>query len=169
MKNKTFEQLSNYRERWSCSKTFLNYLDSISIILEDIKDDKTKFMEVFQKYQVCKQSRKHIRTAKILTENDGFNAKMRYVYAKYKRSPKTRNIKFDIDKETFFRLIQLKCVYCGGTNKSGLNGLDRVRSDDYYKLENVVPCCGICNMMKRDHSKDFFLDHIKRICFYTKS
>lgn len=93
----------------------------------------------------------------------------RDLYAKYmKRRP--GNLLF----EDFFRLTQLSCYYCGKepdqitisssqrkTHPDGCqfiyNGLDRIDSTKGYDIDNVVPCCGTCNFMKRDlDTKDFY-------------
>jgi hypothetical protein len=47
------------------------------------------------------------------------------------------------------------CVYCGTAEKVGV---DRVRNNESYTRENSVPCCGRCNMAKRNASlRDFVL------------
>lgn len=46
------------------------------------------------------------------------------------------------------------------------NGIDRVDSSKGYEFDNIVTCCGDCNLMKRDMSYDDFLNKIKRISNY---
>jgi hypothetical protein len=43
------------------------------------------------------------------------------------------------------------------------NGLDRLNQKLPHNKDNVVPCCSECNYMKRDMSKDVFVDKIKEI------
>lgn len=46
------------------------------------------------------------------------------------------------------RFLDQPCYYCGHPlNETGI-GLDRLDSDRGYVLDNVVPCCGTCNMAK---------------------
>lgn len=42
-------------------------------------------------------------------------------------------------------------------------GVDRVDSSKGYTIDNVVPCCDICNRMKLDKDITEFFDTIKRI------
>ena len=71
--------------------------------------------------------------------------------------------------------IKKDCFYCGSepsnvkksrsTKKLHLNynGLDRIDSSIGYKKDNVVPCCKICNYMKRSMSQSDFYKHIKMV------
>lgn len=43
------------------------------------------------------------------------------------------------------------CHYCGGDLPKYGIGLDRKNSDIGYILENVVPCCSVCNDTKGKH------------------
>jgi hypothetical protein len=94
----------------------------------------------------------------------------------------------DIDFETFFKLSQLPCDYCGilqyrttnyanskiksGGNPSPMqikngdftyNGLDRIDSTKGHTLDNVVPCCWPCNWAKSNRTREEFLAHIRMI------
>ena len=42
-------------------------------------------------------------------------------------------------------------------------GLDRIDSDLGYQLGNIVPCCGVCNMMKNNLSYDEFFKKVYQI------
>jgi|JI8StandDraft_2_1071088.scaffolds.fasta_scaffold36571_4 hypothetical protein len=59
---------------------------------------------------------------------------------------------------TFF--IHSDCYYCGVPKAWGM---DRVDSKGDYTLDNVVPCCVDCNMMKHFISKDAFIEQCKKI------
>lgn len=87
-------------------------------------------------------------------------------YNLYKKSAKVRGLEFKIDKESFYTLTEQPCIYCGELNE--YNGLDRIDSSIEYTIENVAPCCSICNKMKLDHSKEFFFEHIKKIIKYQE-
>lgn len=84
--------------------------------------------------------------------------------------------------ETFLKLSQLSCTYCGRTpcrtfNKYDgdkrwpkrldanftYNGLDRLDNTRDHSPDNVVTCCTNCNMMKQSMSVNNFLNHIKLI------
>ena len=96
----------------------------------------------------------------------------------------------DIDFDTFYRLSQLSCYYCGcapyktynsitsgdvifsSIQKNGgnfiYNGLDRVDNTRGHTLDNVVPCCYKCNTFKMTRSFEQFLEHIERLYEHTK-
>ena len=76
--------------------------------------------------------------------------------------------------EEFIPLVSQDCFYCGlppvnstpvwGSSKGfPYNGVDRLDSTKGYSLENIVPCCGPCNVAKNNLGKDEFLAMIKRI------
>lgn len=91
------------------------------------------------------------------------------------------------DFDTFLKLSQLPCHYCGTPpsnmwnaysekNNSSYtssyqkdegdfiyNGLDRVDSYKNHSPDNVVPCCWPCNMMKNDYTQEQFLAHNEKI------
>lgn len=95
-------------------------------------------------------------------KSDGFNF-LRKRYNIYKDG--------DISFEKFYELSQLDCAYCGSKpsnfcksfNKINpvhfyYSGLDRVNNDIGHYLNNVVPCCIICNRAKADRTlMDFFI------------
>jgi hypothetical protein len=82
-------------------------------------------------------------------------------YAKYKSCAKDRDISFDISIEEFTTFWQTPCSYCGDSIET--IGIDRVDSSLGYKINNIVSCCTICNRMKLDYTKEFFINHIQKI------
>lgn len=99
------------------------------------------------------------------------------VWHQYRKSARERGYVFELTKDVFFKKIIEPCFYCGdeGNNKRLSNrrkewetpfyytGLDRVDSKKGYTEDNVVPCCIVCNRMKRDLSHQEFLLHLKNI------
>jgi hypothetical protein len=78
------------------------------------------------------------------------------INARYKRlyhQAQRRGISVSISKEEFAHLISLPCTYCGSPASNEEQGihLDRLNNDLGYVLDNVVPCCGACNMMRQNH------------------
>ena len=47
------------------------------------------------------------------------------------------------------------------------SGIDRVDSSKDYNIDNVVPCCAMCNLAKRNYSDEDFLKWIKRVYEYN--
>lgn len=103
---------------------------------------------------------------------DNTPAKKKLHY-KYRMQAKRRNIEFKLPYQEFTELTQQKCHYCNSDysnteiTSSGhvlkFNGIDRVDNTRGYTLDNVVPCCKICNQMKSDLGYDVFVNQIKRI------
>lgn len=105
------------------------------------------------------------------------------LYTRYKYSAKVRNHKFDLTYEKFKSIISENCFYCGSepveTLKSKAinttnipikhNGIDRMNNELGYSDFNSLPCCGICNIMKRNLSIDDFIEHIYKINNKVKS
>jgi len=94
------------------------------------------------------------------------------LYRKYQTSAKERNHTFNLTEEEFFHLLQQPCHYCGkepyqivtnNYNSTTYNGIDRVNNGVGYEIENVVSCCGVCNVMKQSLTEEEFFSHIKQI------
>ena len=97
------------------------------------------------------------------------------IYYSYQGSAKTRGLLFDINIEDFEKLILKNCHYCGKPPSRRklfkihediitiYNGVDRVDNTIGYLIENCVPCCTMCNMMKNKYSLEHFMDHITSI------
>jgi hypothetical protein len=99
-----------------------------------------------------------------------------------------RNNYPDCDFAIFFPLSQQACFYCGcqpyrvynaGNRKVAserqrsegdfiYNGLDRVDSTRGHTVDNVVPCCWTCNLMKRTLTLEVFINQIERIYHNTR-
>ncbi|MHA2279510.1 MAG: hypothetical protein ACXAC5_01275 [Promethearchaeota archaeon] len=96
------------------------------------------------------------------------------VLGQYKRGAKDRNLGFNITDKKFFDLTKRPCFYCGCEPSSvysneafngdyTYNGVDRIDNTKGYDIENVVPCCGICNMMKKIMSQEDFINKCKEV------
>lgn len=73
---------------------------------------------------------------------------------------KGRNIPFLLTDKDVKDMLHQNCYYCG---RPHANGIDRVDSKGDYSLENCVPCCSICNIMKNKFDTKTFFEHIKLI------
>ena len=97
----------------------------------------------------------------------------------YKHSAKKRGYKFELTEEQFIGITQKDCFYCG-TRPNNIakrillnqrkdsddfiyNGIDRVDNTKDYTIDNVVPCCKICNFAKRNMSLKDFKNWIERV------
>jgi len=102
-------------------------------------------------------------------------AKMRSLISKYKRSARKRGLEWNLTEEQFKEITQQNCHYCGAkpnnisknyTTFNGdyvYNGIDRVDNTKGYMINNVVPCCKICNRAKNDLPLKEFKEWVKRI------
>lgn len=62
-----------------------------------------------------------------------------------------RGIDWNIEKDVFIDLLSgASCFYCGTKNIGRGVGLDRKDSKNGYNKDNVVACCGPCNLTKGD-------------------
>jgi hypothetical protein len=99
---------------------------------------------------------------------------------RYKHNAKKRGHEYCLTKEQFISITKENCYYCGvepkqketGSKYRGFyiyNGIDRLNNEPFYKIENSIPCCKICNFMKSKLQKEEFLNHIKKIYERHKS
>jgi hypothetical protein len=64
--------------------------------------------------------------------------------------------KFELTDEAAIKMMLQPCYYCGIQHSYGI-GLDRKDNTKCYSVENTVPACYQCNLMKNTHSiSDFF-------------
>lgn len=94
------------------------------------------------------------------------------IYRQYIYNANKRKILFDIDYDTFKKLIESNCNYCGiepqnhviyTTNKNysyDYNGIDRIDSNKGYLMDNIVSCCKFCNRAKKDEQLQVFIKWI---------
>lgn len=65
--------------------------------------------------------------------------------------------------QEYERIIDNPCHYCGQKHDECGTGLDRIDSSIGYTLDNVVSCCGVCNMMKQSFDFEVFINYIQKI------
>lgn len=107
-----------------------------------------------------------------LCENHECQAR-RLHFSQYLASAKKRAYPFDLSYFAFVMMTSKICFYCSkppqrtafGVKRftAEVNGLDRFFNDFGYNIDNVVPCCAICNRMKRDMSPEEFMEQVNRI------
>lgn len=96
------------------------------------------------------------------------------IFLGYKKGAKSRGISFGLSREDVIGLISQPCHYCGSPpsnvkkTKNTIvplvySGIDRVDSSQGYRIGNVVPCCAMCNMAKKDFTEKEFLAWVKRV------
>jgi hypothetical protein len=102
------------------------------------------------------------------------------IYAGYKAKSKKRNVRFELEKNDFEKLIKGNCFYCNTPPSQILkrlksrklqilyNGIDKVTPSLGYIKENCVSCCRYCNQSKSDLSVDQWKEYIRRVCRWLK-
>jgi len=101
---------------------------------------------------------------------------LRRIFVGLRGNAITRNHIFDLTISEFISIIKQPCKYCGDntdikrSGKFGVraNGVDRMDSALGYSFDNCVPCCEMCNYMKRIHTPNEFIRHAKRIAEFNK-
>lgn len=103
---------------------------------------------------------------------------MNQLFRTYKDSAKFRGYIFDLSTEQFKIITSSNCFYCGDKPKQRrrngrlnskypsfytFNGIDRVDNSMGYVETNCVPCCKLCNKMKRANTAKEFLEHVVKI------
>lgn len=109
---------------------------------------------------------------------DGESA-FRMLFGNYKHRAIKNGIEFKLEKEHFRNLVLNDCHYCGkipsqtiNSKFSGpfiYNGIDRKDSTKGYTLENSVPCCWVCNDIKKRMDYNKFIEHITKIATKHKT
>lgn len=122
---------------------------------------------------VCSNCRK-------LRNNKPLNVIKYKEYCYYRSGAKHRNLEWNLTEEQFANLINKNCFYCGElpskrqsvsykTDYELVNGIDRIDSTKGYTIDNCVPCCSKCNLMKNNLKKEDFLQHISKIYNFSIS
>ena len=119
-----------------------------------IRDCFTELTSTDKSYCVsCRNSKNNNKITKLTIYEEKFNI--------YKSEATRRKIEWALEKEQAIFLFKNDCNYCGINN--GLNGIDRIDSNNGYTIENTSSCCSICNKMKLDHSVETFINIIKHL------
>lgn len=97
----------------------------------------------------------------------------------YKKGAKNRGYSFELSFERFKHLTSRNCFYCGRSPENvslrkgkisvipySYNGIDRVDNSRGYEIDNVVPCCFICNRAKSTLSQEEFISWINKAYYY---
>lgn len=142
-------QSKEYQQKWRDSHR------------ESTKTSRDKWRNNHPK-EVKEYAKKHWKECKDKITEYRKNPKSRFEYcvchAKY------RNLEFKLSFEEFMLLWQKPCYYCG--NKIETIGLDRVDNLKGYYIDNVIPCCIVCNKQKSTYTKDDFINHAKKIATF---
>lgn len=95
------------------------------------------------------------------------------LYLSYKMEAKRRDLSFSLPKDFFKEITKQDCAYCGvepykmikrsSNGEYVYNGIDRVDNNIGYEINNIVPCCYLCNTFKVNLNIEDFMNWIHRI------
>lgn len=71
-------------------------------------------------------------------------------------------------QEQMTDMLSESCKYCGHIATDVLNGLDRVNPLGKYCVDNVVPCCSVCNAMKNTMHVDEFIYSVRAVVNHNR-
>lgn len=102
----------------------------------------------------------------------------RLLYGTYRKRALQKNIEMTLSDVDFRVITSSNCHYCGQSpymtikNKSGsgsytYNSIDRIDSSVGYTMDNSLPSCHTCNIMKMAMSYDDFLNAVRKIYEWT--
>ena len=85
-------------------------------------------------------------------------------YDSYKNRALKKELEFVLTIDDYNNVTQRECFICGKeSDNTHRNGIDRMDNSKGYILDNVNPCCGECNYMKKDYNFDCIMDKFERI------
>jgi len=77
-------------------------------------------------------------------------SQVKRAYPEAVRQASNRNLSWDITEEDYRAIRSLPCHYCNSELVSPGVALDRIDNSQGYNMDNVLPCCGRCNLMRQD-------------------
>lgn len=110
---------------------------------------------------------------KLYPEVEDAHPMVQAIFISYFRRSAMQHLEFNLDLESFKKLIRKPCAYCGAEPKiskwqnvkkmTAWNGLDRVNNSGGYTIDNVVACCKTCNSWKKNRRAADFISHALRV------
>jgi hypothetical protein len=177
----TKEERKNYRKEYDKSEKRLEYKKSwksqnknkLVQYCTDYRNKKIEEIGIEEYRKKCAENAKIWRKEHDTLINDFYKNKKldstnKYYY--YKQAALLKGLNFDLSEEECNELFNEKCFYCGEQSDNLNIGIDRIdcNCDIGYTLDNIVPCCAICNMIKNTIPHDIFLTKIVHILSYNK-
>ena len=86
------------------------------------------------------------------------------IYSSYFKSAQSRSIPFVLSEDEFKTIISQSCYLCGlESSATNSNGIDRFDNNSGYVLDNCRPCCGHCNLLKKDIPYEILIQQARKI------
>lgn len=162
-----------------CEENESNGIDRLDCLKDYILENSVSSCTICNYIKICLDPITFINRCKnILINKKIINDKADYSiypeskeksYSNYKKSAEQRSIEFKLTIGQFNKLIKQNCNYCGITNNDlNNNGIDRIKNEEGYTLENSITSCSSCNYMKNDYGHDEFIEQVKKIYNHSK-
>lgn len=133
---------------------------------ETIKKGWSECVAARRKGQKITEEHRLARNAYMRITNRG---NLRRKLTQLKSNAKTRHILYNLEDEFVLWLLRQPCNYCGSQSVGRVvNGVDRFDPSKGYTVDNVVPCCPVCNYMKLDMTEDEFMTQLRKICLHKE-
>lgn len=128
---------------------------------EKVKEQNRKYYALHTKKIIEKVKEYYLnrKPAKLKYEREYRNSnKEKILIQRYLQIDKRKNLDNNLTEEWLKENITNKeCIYCGETEKIGC---DRIDNSKGHTIENVVPCCNICNPVRNNF---FTVDEMKEL------
>ena len=119
-----------------------------------------------QKCEKCYENMRKVEDKRVNRDrNYGFEKKINPIghYREYADSAAKRNLSFYMTIDEFTEIVTKPCYYCKKYEDNEVIGIDRINSFIGYNIENIVPCCKLCNTMKQQLTTNEFALQIEKI------
>lgn len=85
-------------------------------------------------------------------------------YKRLQAQARKRDKYYSITPAFYEEVRKLGCFYCKDSLESNKgSGIDRIDSKGHYTPDNIVGCCGTCNLAKRSMSVEAFLSWVNKL------
>ena len=164
--------------RWTVESTFVdNYRTKASVVcdcgektivpLSNLKSGRSK---------MCRRCSYDNRGPTFAARKTGSWLAERDKYKEYRRRSLKKKQEFSLTLEEFLDITRLNCFFCHRPPSNVhrvygkdwaepfiYTGIDRLNNKIGYTMDNVIPCCKICNYGKRDLTVEEFIQNCRRV------
>jgi hypothetical protein len=148
------DELREYHKKYAQTYYLNNKAELDKNNAQWVKDNPDRVKVIQSRY-------KENNPEKIKATQRTYNLKIEGGYRMLVARAKKKNYQCDLSLEYFRELSEKPCAYCGESKLR--RGIDRVDNKKGYTKDNSVPCCKLCNFMKKALAVEDFLLHIKKI------
>lgn len=110
---------------------------------------------------VANPERSKIQTASWRHDNLGRSRLIAFRCRSHAKARKLGGTPWAPSLDQFMYLTSQPCAYCDRV--FSYVGIDRIDSSRGYDVDNIVPCCEMCNKAKNDHPREVFLTWARRL------